>query len=310
MRRCSWGLAATVLTLTLATAATPPVAANAGSPDRIGLPRGWQPEGITTDGARLYAGSLANGALLRANPRTGKVTVLRDSRTGKPAVGIDYDRWRKVLWVAGGPEGEIRAQNPRTGRVLATFTLPQREQFINDVVATRRAVYATDSVNKVLAVVRLGTSDQVPSSRRARTLELTGDLRYREGFNANGIVRSPRWLVLVQSNTGLLFRVDRRTGRTKQIDLDGRRVRNGDGLEIRGDTLYVVRNRNNLVAVVDLAPNLRRGRIIDRLTADGLDVPTTVALLGDSLWAVNARFGNPRPTTARYWITRIGTGDD
>ena len=35
------------------------------------------------------------------------------------------------------------------------------------------------------------------------------------------------------------------------------------------------------------------------------DVPTTVALLRGSLYAVNARFGNPAPATADYWITRL-----
>ena len=34
-------------------------------------------------------------------------------------------------------------------------------------------------------------------------------------------------------------------------------------------------------------------------------MPTTLALLGDDLWAVNARFGtDPGPET-EYWITRL-----
>jgi sugar lactone lactonase YvrE len=41
------------------------------------------------------------------------------------------------------------------------------------------------------------------------TVPITGDLVYGEGFNANGITRTPdgRALLVVQSNTGWIFRV-------------------------------------------------------------------------------------------------------
>lgn len=273
-------------------------------PDRIELPRGWQPEGITTDGQKLYVGSLATGAILRANPRTGTTAVLPRSATGKPAVGVEADRRRGVIWVAGGEAGEIRAQSAASGRVLATYPLPPAMRFVNDLVVTRDAVYATDSMNQELAVVRLD-GKQVPASAPAELLPLTGDLVYGAGFNANGIVASGGYLVLVQSAKGLLFRVDPVTGDTEQIDLGGYLVTNGDGLEIDGDRLHVVRNRDNLIAVVDLAADLLSGEVTDELTSDDFDVPTTVALLRGSLYAVNARFGNPSPATADYWITRL-----
>ncbi len=38
----------------------------------------------------------------------------------------------------------------------------------------------------------------------------------------------------------------------------------------------------------------------------GTDVPTTVTAVADRLYVVNARFGNPAPDTADYWITRVG----
>ena len=80
-----------------------PVAASAhhDRPDRIDLPDGWMPEGITTDGRFLYSGSLADGALLRANPRTGNTRIIEEGRQGRVAVGVDYDRRRDLLWVAG-----------------------------------------------------------------------------------------------------------------------------------------------------------------------------------------------------------------
>ena len=77
----------------LATADAAPRTDRAGVPDRIELPRGWQPEGITTDGKKLYVGSLATGAILRANPRTGTTVgpasqrdrQARRGRRGRPA---------------------------------------------------------------------------------------------------------------------------------------------------------------------------------------------------------------------------------
>jgi sugar lactone lactonase YvrE len=306
----SWRLRASTALLTLPLAASglaaQAAAAPSGAGDRIDLPTGWQPEGVTTDGTDLYVGSLATGRILRADLRTGRTTVLSKSETGKPAVGIDYDRWRDVIWVAGGPEGEIRAQSASNGRVIATYRVPRRDgRFINDVVVTRKAVYATDSVKKQLGVVRIADG-QIPPSGKAQKLRLTGDLQYEDGFNANGIVRSGRWLVLVQSNTGTLFRVDKHTGRTRAIRAGGYDFSNGDGLERDGRRgLHVVRNQDNLVVDVRLSPRRLKATVVKEQSNADLDVPTTVADVGASLWTVNARFGNETPTTADYWITRL-----
>jgi sugar lactone lactonase YvrE len=305
-----WRLRASTALLTLPLAASgllaPATAAPSGAGDRIDLPTGWQPEGVTTDGTDLYVGSLADGRILRADLRNGRTTVLSKSETGKPAVGIDYDRWRDVIWVAGGPEGEIRAQSASNGRVIATYRMPRRDgRFINDVVVTRKAVYATDSMKQQLGVVRIADGE-IPPSGKATKLRLTGDLQYEDGFNANGIVRSGRWLVLVQSNTGTLFRVNKSTGRTRAIDAGSYEFSNGDGLERDGKRgLHVVRNQDNLVVDVRLSPRRLKAKVLEEHTSANLDVPTTVADVGASLWAVNARFGNAAPTTADYWITRL-----
>jgi sugar lactone lactonase YvrE len=290
-----------------------PVAASAHQdrPDRIDLPDGWQPEGITTDGKVLFSGSLANGAILRANPRNGNTRIIARGREGRMAVGVDYDRSRDLLWVAGGGTKTIRAYDAHSGALLATYDFPSAgDRFINDLVVRRRGVFATDSSNQELLVVRLPLGDRLPGQGAATTRPLTGDLVYQDGFNLNGIVKSGRRLIAVQSNTGLLFRINPFTGRTRMIDLDGFLVTNGDGLEIDGDILYVVRNQNNEIAVVDLNRRLTRGNVVDQITDDDFDTPTTVALLRDSLYAVNARFGTTEPQPADYWITRVDAFDE
>jgi sugar lactone lactonase YvrE len=282
-------------------------------PDRIDLPDGWRPEGITTDGHKLFVGSLANGAILRANPRTATTKIIAEGEVGSMTVGVDYDRHRDLLWAAGGGTREIRAHDADSGKLLATYSFDQVEtRFINDLVVKRRAVFATDSVNKELMVVRLGRGDGLPGQDAATTLPLTGDLVMRPGNNLNGIVAAGgRRLIAIQGgDAGLLFRINQSTGATRTIDLDGFVLTNGDGLERDGDLLYVVQNRLNMVAVVELGERRRSGEVLAQLSDDDFDVPTTVALLDDSLYLPNARFGTAGPEPAEYWITRIDAFDE
>jgi sugar lactone lactonase YvrE len=276
------------------------------APARIDLPDGWQPEGITTDGNRLYVGSLANGAVWKANPHTGRGRVLVPGRTGGVAVGVEYDAWHNLVWVAGGATNTIRAYNARTGRHRATYRFPSATpRFLNDLVVTRVGVFATDSQNQELAVAPFRRDGSLRRPRAARTLPLTGELVYTEGFNLNGIVRSRGRLLAVQSNTGKLFRINKVTGRTRALDLGGYVLTNGDGLERRLDKLYVVRNRDNLIAKLDLDRRLTRAVLKRELTSSGFDVPTTVALEQRRLWAVNARFGTTPTPDTEYWIIRV-----
>jgi hypothetical protein len=284
-----------------------PVAAHrsvADLPQRIDLPNGFQPEGIESWGRWLYAGSLANGAIWRADARTGEGDYLVDGVTGNVAVGLHIDR-RGRLWVAGGPTGQIRVYDARTGELLETY-LFEGTGFLNDLDISRGAVYATDSVNQQLAVIPLGGNGALPDPSVATTMPLTGDLVYQTGFNANGIAARGGWLVLVQSNTGFLFRVNPETGVTRRIDTGGYLVTNGDGLEFRGRTLYVVRNQINTVAVLRVGFGLRRAHLVGEITGPGpLSVPTTATTSLGALWVVNARFGTPPTPDTEYWITRL-----
>ena len=297
------------LVLGIAVAGFAPVAAaHSPLPDRIDLPAGFQPEGIESGpGGRLYAGSLANGAIWTVNARTGVERILVPGVAGRVAVGLHLDRFGR-LWVAGGPTKTIRVYEARTGAPLQTYTFPTTG-FLNDLDVTRNAVYATDSFNQQLAVVPLGPGGLLPEPAAATTLALTGDIAYTTGFNANGIAAKGGWLVLVQSNTGLLFRVDPRTGLARTIDTGGYSVTFGDGLEFRGHNLYVVRNQLNTVAKLRVNGRLLTARLVGEITAEPgeLDVPTTATVRLGALWVVNARFGTPPTPETEYWITRLPT---
>ena len=278
-------------------------------PARIDLPDGFQPEGITTGfRSRLYVGSVANGAIWRGNARTGEGRILVAGVAGRQATGIHID-WRGRLWVAGADNHTIRVYNALTGRLLRTYTFANAG-FINDLVITRKAVYATDSNNAQLAVVPLGRFGRLPAPSAATLLPLGGEFALQAGFNNNGIVARNGWLIAVQSNTGLLFRIDPKTGDARKI-VTSYVATNGDGLALRNGKLYVVRNQNNLVAVLNLGDDLLSASLVGEITSpaapNNLDIPTTATFALDKLWVVNARFGVANPTTADYWITRLPT---
>ena len=210
------------------------------------------------------------------------------------------------IWAASGGSGEVRVYDSETGELLATYTFDAG--FLNDLVATPEAVYVTDSFRPQLLVVPLGEGGALPEADAVEVLPISGELEYTVGaFNVNGIVSSPAGLVVVQSADGELFRVDPATGEGARIDIGEASVGNGDGLELVGQTLYVVRNQLNQVAVFELDEMATTATQVAELSSDDLDVPTTAAALGTDLWAVNARdFGEGGPDT-EYWISRLDT---
>lgn len=282
-----------------------PAAAGPGFPERIDLPDGFAPEGIAIGrGHTFYVGSIPTGAIYRGDLRTGEGRVLVPGAPGRQAIGLDVDR-KKRLFVAGGPTGRAFVYDGRSGELLAEYVLTTNPTFVNDVVVTRDGAYFTDSVQQQLYRVPLGPGGALGAS--AETIPLSGDIAYVAGFNVNGIDATPsgRTLVVVQSNLGKLFTVDPRTGVAGEIDLGGETVTAGDGILLDGKVLYVVRNQQNRIAVVKLARDLESGTLLTHLTHPDFAVPTTIAELGQRLYAVNARFGTPVTPTTPYWVTQV-----
>jgi sugar lactone lactonase YvrE len=297
--------AATVAALAAATL-TAPAAAAPPFPDELALPNGWAPEGITAGrGTTVYVGSLADGAIWRANVRTGDGSILVEGEGGMVAVGVEYEAGADRLWVAGGPTGQVRVYDASSGELLETYTFSPAG-FLNDLVVTSDAVYVTDSMFGHLDVIPLGDGGALPDPADVEMLEISGDFELVPGFNLNGIVATRGWLIAVQSNTGTLFRIDPETGEATEIALLGTdSVSNGDGLELRGSTLFVVRNQLNLVAEFKLGPQLAAAILVDEHTSSAFDVPTTAAWVAGALYLPNARFGTPVTPDTEYTINRL-----
>jgi sugar lactone lactonase YvrE len=221
------------------------------------------------------------------------------------SVGTEYEGGADRLWVAGGGTGVARAYDATSGAILETYTLPGG--FLNDVAVTGDAAYVTDSNVQQLHVIPLGLGGALAAPGDAYALPLTGDIAYVDGFNVNGIVAVRGMLVVVQSNTGLLFAVDPATGVTTAIDTGGYSVASGDGLYVQGSTLYVVRNFLNTIAVLRLSPDLASATLVGEITSPDLAIPTTAIVSNGRLWAANSRFDTPMTPDTEYWITQLPT---
>jgi hypothetical protein len=166
-------------------------------------------------------------------------------------------------------------------------------------------VYATDSTQASFVVIPLPEDGSLPAADAGIRRPLAGDWQQVAGFNANGIAARDGWLVIVQSSLQRLYRVDPVTGTATIVDTGSFAATNGDGIELRGNDLYVVQNRLNRVAVVRLAADLLSGQLTDTITSDAFRVPTTAAFAAGRLWLVNARFGTPPTPDTDYEIVGV-----
>lgn len=304
---------ATFISLILLLALVLPAAAAETFPDVIQLPKAFRPEGITSGiGHTFYAGSLADGTILEGNLRTGEHQVLVPGQEGQIAVGMSFDNRSGNLFVAGGTGGVGRVYDTRSGDLVTEIPMASGGpfgDFINDAIVTQEAVFFTNSFAPVLYRVPLGAAGQLADPVAVEKIPLSGDWVQAPGpfvFNANGIeaTNNGMTLIVVNSTTQAVFLVDPATGQATRIDLGGELVPNGDGLVLLGKTLYVVQNQMNKIGVISLSADLSTGTVGEAIENSNFVVPTTALAFGDSLYAVNAKFGTP-PDGTPYEIVKV-----
>src|SRR5688572_15612941 len=296
-----------LLALVITLVASPAVAMERPFPNVIQLPNGFRPEGIAIVGTTFYTGSLGGvQGVYRGDLRTGEGGQFIPGNGGM-FVGMKVDD-RARLWIAGGGAGAgyvYDTTTTPTGALLASFPFASGTTFVNDVIVTEDAAWFTESRAPRLYRVAIGSDGAIGA---ATTIDLTGKIQFVDGVNnLNGIAATPdgSTLIVVNSSTGKLYTIDTETIATHEIDLGSATVTTGDGILLHGRTLYVVRNRLNQIAVIELAPDLASGAVVGVITNAAFDVPTTIARHGDALYAVNARFGTPEPNNATYTAVRV-----
>jgi sugar lactone lactonase YvrE len=307
MKRISITLISLLILLTMALPAA--AAEKHPFPEIIPLPDNFNPEGITTGyGHTFYAGSLADGSIISGDLRTGESQVLVPGEVGRLSVGMDFDERSGYLFVAGGANGVARVYDGESGAQMAEYSLADPStNFINDVIVTRQAAFFTNSFAAVIYRVPLGPSGELPDSSMVEMIPLSGDWVQMPGFNANGIVATPNGetLIVISSAAQAVYLVEPETGEATQIDLGGEAVPNGDGLVLQGKTLYVVQNRINQIGVISLSPDLSTGTVGEPITNTAFRIPTTAALFGQSLYAINARFGQDIAADPTFEIVKV-----
>ncbi len=284
-------------------------AATAGADDPttvITLPGGAtsRPEGVATDGDDIYISSVANGTIFHADSDDTEATVFLpaggDGRTA--ATGIKAVDGR--LYVSGAATGKMFVYDLATKAQLFSASSGANLTFINDVDVDKDGnAYFTDSRTPSLYRVRqVGGVWQLDSF-----VDFTGTaFNYVAGFNANGIVvtENSQYAIIVQSNTGSLYRVGLHDKSVVRIDLGGAAVTGGDGLVLRGQTLYVVRGSLGGVTKVRLRDHFTSGSLQGNLIDPTFAVPTTGARLGGRLIVVNAQF-NRDPLSLPFTVSNV-----
>jgi hypothetical protein len=269
-------------------------------PETIDLPAGFVGEGVAVGAHNTwYAGSVADGRIGSGDLRDGTSNVFVSTPIVPAATGLKADQRHNLLWVSGAGTGMAAVYNLETGAPVMALTLTTAPSFINDVIVTRDAAYFTNSF--AAEIYRVPVSDD-GTVGTPETIALTGPAAevVAGAFNLNGIeaTSNGRTLIVVNSQTGKLFTVDPSTGDSALIDLGGASVPTGDGILLKGSTLYVMQNGNtpqpgvlNEIVVVKLRRHLSEGRVVDRITNPLFETATTMARRGDIIVTVNSQFG-------------------
>ena len=303
------GLSLALAAAIVATAATPAMAQTSTFPDTIPLPDGFFPEGIAVGhGTSFYVGSLIDGTVLLGNLRNGEILgASAPLPADQISVGLAFDPRTNFVYTASGfgPDGRVAVFDGRSLELVDNIELSSSAGFVNDVIVTRDAVFLTDSFVPVL--YRVGLQKGLPDASDVTTLPLLGFDSVPGAFNANGIVSTPgdRWLISVNSATGILYRVDPVTGVSLPIDLGGGTLVSGDGLVLSGRTLYVVQSGLGQVSVLELRNDFLTGSVQQVIVLPAWETPTTGGLFGKSLYVVDARFATGPGPDVSYDVTRI-----
>jgi hypothetical protein len=319
-------------------------AAHENWPEEIAIPTGFEAEGIERGkGHEFFLGAFSfssilvpafegpahpmseyAGAIYKGNLRTGEGAILVPP-TGKPVSGLSYDSRTDYLYAATGfldlvsgiiiDQGVI-VYDASSGDIIAEIGFGDNI-VINDCLVTRRAVYCTDSLNPDLYKLVLGKGGRLPSNPVVEVIHMPG-FEMTGLFNANGLVGSfnGKQLVIVNIDSGVLYRVDTATGVASPLKIKGdeQLFPDGDGLYLHGRTLYIMQNFSNKIAVVKLSGNFRRGKFIKNIPGEGeinpLDIATSIIGFRNGIYAINTHFNEffmetPPPSEVQSEVVRL-----
>lgn len=269
------------------------------------------PEGVAFDSrtGAFFVGALGDGTIYRGTLNNPTVTEFIPGASGKQAVGLKVARGK--LYVAGGFTGALLVYDIATRQLVASFDTGAGG-FLNDLVVTKKGdVFITDSFRDTLWHV---TAAQVKAgSGTPEGIAVGPEIQYQPGFNLNGIValKGGKELVVVQSNTGDLFRIDLDDDAPNSREIQQIAVEpllGGDGLLLDRGQLIVVQGGPPTLTFVKLNGEAESGEVVERRTDPTLRTPSTVARARNFYLVVNADFATG---TTPFTVTGLPrNGDD
>lgn len=299
-------LAAAVALSTIALAQPPPVRT-------IALPADASfPEGIAYSPSEqaFYTANAETGAIVRVNRKDGTARVVTPAGVIMPAgtttfpiaLGMKIDGAGR-LWVAGGRSARISVVDITSGRLVRQVITPDpAASLINDVALADGAAYFTDT--RVPTLWRMSAAGAIGALEPWLSFVNT-KLQYDAGLNLNGIAATPdgRFLIVVQMDKGLLFRIEIATKRVTPIETSGAALGGGDGLVLAGSTLYLVRQPAGEIVTLQMSPDFGQAAVVARFRDPALLWPATAVLVDQELVVVNSQFNARATKSARMPFT-------
>jgi Cu-Zn family superoxide dismutase len=268
------------------------------------------PEGMGIDRhtGSFFVGAIGGGAVIRGNVFNPVASVFSpagaDGRTA--ALGARPDHGRVYV---GGSQGTIWVYSESTGKLIARLRTGLPKAVINDFAfLPDGTAFATDTTDPYLWRITAG------GRKLSRFLSFKGTpYVYVKGLNADGIVTvgGGRVLVINQLATGKLFRVDVRTKEVSEVTKAGGghfALKNADGMDVVGRTLYVVRNANGQIAEVRLSATFRTGTLVHVVRSRRFLFPTAAVAFRHRLLVLNAqlnRLGTKVPPKLPFTVVSV-----
>jgi sugar lactone lactonase YvrE len=252
------------------------------------------PEGIAAApaGNTIYVSSFATGAVVRGTIGGALQPFLAAGADGRTsATGLHVDARGRLLILTGHAR-QLQIVDAKTGRFEGRLTADDgHASNLNDLVVTKSGdAYITETGTP--AIYRV-TASQLAR----RTGHLTRWLAPKSSvvpndashLNLNGIALTSdeRYLLVGQTATGSLYRVDLETRAIRRVAITGGTLAGSDGLLLRKRVLSVVTHSGGIKQVA-LNGTYTAGRVTGTLTDPTLDFPTAIAAKGGRLIVTNA----------------------
>jgi Cu-Zn family superoxide dismutase len=252
------------------------------------------PEGIAAapTGDTVYVSSFATGAVVKGTIGGALQPFLAAGADGRTsATGLHLDAHGRLL-ILTGHALQLQIVDARTGRFEGKLTAADgHASNLNDLVVTKHGdAYITETGTP--AIYR-ATASQLARRKGHLTRWLAPKSSVVPNdpshLNLNGIALTgdERYLLVGQTATGNLYRVEIRTHAIRRVAITGGLLAGSDALLLRKRALYVVTHSGGIKKVA-LNATYTAGRVTATLTDPTLDFPTSIAATGGRLIVTNA----------------------